>query len=137
MIKEASQTKCLKEVRLCTILKKRRNSIVICCFKTPQVVSNLTLLFDTICFDTAEIMSVVVSVETDSRSGSNKNNSDTITQSVHKEKEKEEKWHQTTIQVSVPFMLAGVGTIGAGVILGRVEVTNLKDVKLSEVKIVS
>lgn len=36
--------------------------------------------------------------------------------------EVEEKWHQTTIQVSIPFMLAGIGTIGAGVILGHVEV---------------
>lgn len=35
---------------------------------------------------------------------------------------KQEKWWQTTIQVSIPFFLAGIGTIGAGVILGRVEV---------------
>lgn len=37
---------------------------------------------------------------------------------------KQEKWWQTTIQVSIPFFLAGIGTIGAGVILGRVEVNN-------------
>jgi solute carrier family 41 len=33
-----------------------------------------------------------------------------------------EKWWQTTIQVSIPFFIAGIGTIGAGIILGRVEV---------------
>ncbi|KAL7027949.1 hypothetical protein ACKWTF_005663 [Chironomus riparius] len=32
-----------------------------------------------------------------------------------------EKWWQTTIQVSIPFFIAGIGTIGAGIILGRVE----------------
>lgn len=36
---------------------------------------------------------------------------------------KQEKWWQTTIQVSIPFFLAGIGTIGAGIILGRVEVS--------------
>lgn len=36
---------------------------------------------------------------------------------------KHEKWWQTTIQVSIPFMIAGVGTIGAGIILGYVEVS--------------
>jgi hypothetical protein len=35
---------------------------------------------------------------------------------------KHEKWWQTTIQVAIPFFLAGIGTIGAGIILGRVEV---------------
>lgn len=35
---------------------------------------------------------------------------------------KEEAWWQTTIQVSIPFLIAGVGTIGAGIILGIVEV---------------
>lgn len=39
-----------------------------------------------------------------------------------KGKVKEEKWYHTTIQVSIPFFLAGIGTIGAGVILGHVEV---------------
>ena len=34
-----------------------------------------------------------------------------------------EKWWQTTIQVSIPFFIAGIGTIGAGIILGRVEVS--------------
>jgi solute carrier family 41 len=33
-----------------------------------------------------------------------------------------EKWWQTTLQVSIPFLIAGIGTIGAGIILGRVEV---------------
>lgn len=35
---------------------------------------------------------------------------------------KQEEWWRTTIQVSIPFFIAGIGTIGAGVILGRVEV---------------
>lgn len=39
---------------------------------------------------------------------------------------KQEKWWQTTIQVSIPFFLAGIGTIGAGVILGTVEVCHTK-----------
>ncbi|XP_055642777.1 solute carrier family 41 member 1 isoform X2 [Toxorhynchites rutilus septentrionalis] len=34
---------------------------------------------------------------------------------------KQEKWWQTTLQVSIPFFIAGIGTIGAGIILGRVE----------------
>jgi hypothetical protein len=36
---------------------------------------------------------------------------------------KHEKWWQTTIQVAIPFFIAGIGTIGAGIILGRVEVS--------------
>ncbi|KAL3289371.1 hypothetical protein HHI36_022806 [Cryptolaemus montrouzieri] len=32
-----------------------------------------------------------------------------------------EKWHSVTLQVFIPFMLAGVGTIGAGIVLGNVE----------------
>lgn len=36
---------------------------------------------------------------------------------------KQEKWYETTLQVSIPFFLAGIGTIGAGIILGRVEVS--------------
>lgn len=35
---------------------------------------------------------------------------------------KEEKWHQTTIQVGIPFLIAGCGTIAAGIILGHVKV---------------
>lgn len=35
----------------------------------------------------------------------------------------QEKWWQTTLQVSIPFFIAGIGTIGAGIILGRVEVS--------------
>lgn len=35
---------------------------------------------------------------------------------------KQEEWWKTTLQVSIPFLIAGLGTIGAGIILGRVEV---------------
>ncbi|XP_037937757.1 solute carrier family 41 member 2 isoform X3 [Teleopsis dalmanni] len=34
---------------------------------------------------------------------------------------KQEKWTTILLQVSIPFFLAGIGTIGAGIILGRVE----------------
>ncbi|XP_031628354.1 solute carrier family 41 member 2 isoform X2 [Contarinia nasturtii] len=34
---------------------------------------------------------------------------------------KQEEWWKTTLQVSIPFLIAGLGTIGAGLILGRVE----------------
>ncbi|KAL9878236.1 solute carrier family 41 member 2 isoform 6-T7 [Glossina fuscipes fuscipes] len=34
---------------------------------------------------------------------------------------KQEKWTAILLQVSIPFFLAGIGTIGAGIILGRVE----------------
>lgn len=37
---------------------------------------------------------------------------------------KHEAWWQTTIQVAIPFFIAGIGTIGAGIILGRVEVNS-------------
>jgi solute carrier family 41 len=33
-----------------------------------------------------------------------------------------EKWWQILVQVSIPFLIAGCGTIGAGVILGNVKV---------------
>uniref|UniRef100_A0A182J9E1 SLC41A/MgtE integral membrane domain-containing protein n=1 Tax=Anopheles atroparvus TaxID=41427 RepID=A0A182J9E1_ANOAO len=36
-----------------------------------------------------------------------------------------EKWWQTTIQIAVPFFIAGFGTIAAGIILGRVENWNV------------
>lgn len=36
---------------------------------------------------------------------------------------KHERWYQTTLQVSIPFFLAGIGTIAAGVILGHVKVS--------------
>lgn len=39
---------------------------------------------------------------------------------------KQEKWWQTTIQVAIPFFIAGIGTIGAGIILGTVEVRTIK-----------
>lgn len=35
----------------------------------------------------------------------------------------QEKWWHMTIQVAIPFFLAGIGTIGAGIILGHVEVS--------------
>lgn len=38
---------------------------------------------------------------------------------------KQEEWWKTTLQVSIPFLIAGIGTIGAGIILGRVEVRTL------------
>ncbi|XP_077288365.1 solute carrier family 41 member 2-like [Arctopsyche grandis] len=34
---------------------------------------------------------------------------------------KEEKWWSTLIQVAVPFFIAGIGTIGAGLVLGHVQ----------------
>ncbi|XP_030572803.1 solute carrier family 41 member 1 isoform X2 [Drosophila novamexicana] len=34
---------------------------------------------------------------------------------------KQEKWQTILLQVSIPFFLAGIGTIGAGIVLGRVE----------------
>lgn len=34
----------------------------------------------------------------------------------------EEKWYNVTLQVFIPFMIAGVGTIGAGIVLGDVQV---------------
>lgn len=36
---------------------------------------------------------------------------------------KQEKWSSILLQVSIPFLLAGIGTIGAGIILGTVEVS--------------
>lgn len=42
---------------------------------------------------------------------------------------KQEKWWQITLQVSIPFFIAGIGTIGAGIILGRVTV-NIKNYNL-------
>lgn len=36
----------------------------------------------------------------------------------------EERWQHTALQVSVPFFIAGIGTIGAGLVLARVEVNN-------------
>lgn len=35
----------------------------------------------------------------------------------------QEEWWKTTIQVSIPFLIAGIGTIGAGLILERVAVS--------------
>ncbi|XP_025830670.1 solute carrier family 41 member 1 [Agrilus planipennis] len=36
-------------------------------------------------------------------------------------KNKRERWFHTTLQVSVPFFIAGMGTIGAGLVLGIIE----------------
>lgn len=33
-----------------------------------------------------------------------------------------EHWYHTTLQVSVPFFIAGIGTIGAGLVLAEVSV---------------
>lgn len=41
---------------------------------------------------------------------------------------KQEKWWITTLQVAVPFFLAGIGTIGAGLTLGIVQVSSLLSV---------
>lgn len=34
-----------------------------------------------------------------------------------------EQWHHTTLQISVPFFIAGIGTIGAGLVLAEVSVS--------------
>jgi hypothetical protein len=36
---------------------------------------------------------------------------------------KQEKWWQFTLQVSFPLLIAGIGTIGAGIILGTIQVS--------------
>lgn len=33
-----------------------------------------------------------------------------------------ERWQHTALQISVPFLIAGIGTIGAGLVLATVEV---------------
>lgn len=38
---------------------------------------------------------------------------------------KVEKWWSITIQVAIPFIIAGFGTIGAGVVLGKVQVSSV------------
>lgn len=43
--------------------------------------------------------------------------------SLTKNKIINEEWWRITIQVSIPFLIAGVGTIGAGILLGVVEVS--------------
>lgn len=47
---------------------------------------------------------------------------------------KHEKWWHTTIQVAIPFFIAGIGTIGAGIILGRVEVSLMSQWWLNAIK---
>lgn len=37
-----------------------------------------------------------------------------------------EEWWRTTLQVSIPFLIAGCGTIGAGILLGVVEVSFIR-----------
>lgn len=41
-----------------------------------------------------------------------------------------EKWHHTTLQVSVPFFIAGIGTIGAGLVLAEVQVSTFFKMKI-------
>jgi hypothetical protein len=48
--------------------------------------------------------------------------------SIDKSVIKPEKWWSTTLQVAVPFFLAGIGTIGAGLTLGIVQVSSLLSV---------
>lgn len=55
--------------------------------------------------------------------GSGSDNGDGKTGKHHMSGIKQEKWWQTTIQVAIPFFIAGIGTIGAGIILGHVEVS--------------
>lgn len=50
--------------------------------------------------------------------------------SIDKSVIKPEKWWSTTLQVAVPFFLAGVGTIGAGLTLGIVQVSSLSSVRI-------
>ena len=42
-----------------------------------------------------------------------------------------EKWQHTTLQVSVPFFIAGIGTIGAGLVLAEVQVSTSYKCKTS------
>lgn len=46
-------------------------------------------------------------------------------QSEQKVPYKDEKWWQTTVQVAPAFIIAGFGTMTAGVILGHVKVTRI------------
>lgn len=43
---------------------------------------------------------------------------------MHWFQKKEERWWNTLMQVAVPFFIAGCGTIGAGLVLGTVRVSN-------------
>uniref|UniRef100_A0A4Y0BL06 SLC41A/MgtE integral membrane domain-containing protein n=1 Tax=Anopheles funestus TaxID=62324 RepID=A0A4Y0BL06_ANOFN len=43
---------------------------------------------------------------------------------------RQEKWWYMTLQIAIPFFIAGVGTIGAGIILGHVEGSTPLDVDL-------
>ncbi|KOX73659.1 Solute carrier family 41 member 2 [Melipona quadrifasciata] len=45
------------------------------------------------------------------------NNTDGFGNSTHRH----ERWYQTTLQVAVPFFIAGIGTIGAGLVLADVK----------------
>ncbi|XP_076282672.1 solute carrier family 41 member 1 isoform X1 [Lasioglossum baleicum] len=45
------------------------------------------------------------------------NNPDGFDNNAHRN----EKWYQTTLQVAVPFFIAGIGTIGAGLVLAEVK----------------
>lgn len=50
------------------------------------------------------------------------NNTDGFGNSTHGH----ERWYQTTLQVAVPFFIAGLGTIGAGLVLADVKVRSLQ-----------
>lgn len=51
--------------------------------------------------------------------------STTISDSEGPSSVEEEKWYNIALQVFVPFMIAGIGTIGAGIVLGEVEVKRM------------
>lgn len=40
-----------------------------------------------------------------------------------------ENWYSVALQIFIPFMIAGMGTIGAGLVLGNVEVCFSNDQK--------
>lgn len=52
----------------------------------------------------------------------NKLTDSTATVNTVNEKVDTEKWYSVTLQIFVPFCLAGLGTIGAGVVLDNVKV---------------
>lgn len=52
----------------------------------------------------------------------NKLTDSTVTVNTVNEKVENEKWYSATLQIFVPFCLAGFGTIGAGIVLDNVNV---------------
>uniref|UniRef100_A0A336K5J5 CSON009356 protein n=1 Tax=Culicoides sonorensis TaxID=179676 RepID=A0A336K5J5_CULSO len=68
--------------------------------------------------------SIVSIVSTASVAGSEPSDGNSEGQIIPEKKEKiipHEPWWHTTLQISIPFFLAGIGTVGAGIILGFVE----------------